>query len=522
MRMLRLGAFTIASFVLVACAASAVQSGDDTSGGPGTDGGSSSGDASNGGEGGSGNPGEGGAPVEAGVAEYPSLKASTGWQVYPDGSYHYGPSILVESDGTIRMYTCSPGTNGAWDYIRYHQSNDGGHTWSADSVVLEPTAGSVDAYSTCDPGVVKVGAYYYVGYTSTTNSAGTQNDVFIARSTSPTGPFDKWNGTGWGGNPTALITYPGASTYYGYGEPSLVLQGKKLFVYYSDDQAVQYTNVATVDDATVDDWPKHLVDHGHAIERTRAGQDSADVKFDDALNAFVAVTTMDRFGPNATIAAYQSTDGLTFTPIPYVGARAQTGAHNVGISGDVTGHITKSIPLFVGYAYQPPPNGWGNWPTFVDPITIDPSTHAVPVAGAVSSIVGTTDWNWSGPKAWDGDPTTVFSSVSHAATDAAEEWVWVDLGATQSVTGVSVVPRASGLGFPVDFTIQTSTDGATFTVVPGATFTGYANPGSTTAAITFGALVSARYVKLDATRLGADDSGNHYLQLSEITPQIAP
>lgn len=467
---------------------------------------------------------DGGQPdsgIDAGPAEYPSLHATTGWQVYPDGSYHYGPSILVESDGTIRMYTCSPGTGGAWDFIRYHESHDGGHTWSADAVVLEPTASSVDAYSTCDPGVVKIGSYYYVGYTSTTNAGGTENDVFIARSTSPTGPFDKWNGTGWGGNPTALITYPGASQYYGYGEPSLVLVGKKLFVYYSDDQATQYTNVATVDDATVDDWPMHLVDHGHAVERTRAAQDSADVKFDEELGAFIAVTTMDRFGPNATIAAYESFDGLTFTPIPYAGARVQTGAHNVGISGDASGHITKSIPLLVGYAYQPPADSWGNWPTFVDPISIEASTHATPVAGSVSSIVGGTDWNWSGPRAWDGDESTVYSSVSHGATDAANEWAAVDLGSVQPLVGLTIVPRAGGLGFPVDFSIQTSADGTTYADVPSAIFTGYANPGSTPVVLTF-AGVSARYVRLNATRLGVDDAGNHYLQLAELEPSVAP
>ncbi len=460
------------------------------------------------------------AAIDAGPPPHVGLQSTTGWQVYPDGSYHYGPSILVEG-GTIHMWTCSPGSNGAWDYIRYHASTDGGHTWSADVVALEPTAGSMDAYSTCDPGAVKIGSYYYVGYTSTLNSGGIQNDVFIARSTSPTGPFDKWNGASWGGNPAPIETYPHSDSYYGYGEPSLVLVGKKIFVYYSDDEATQYTNLATSDDATVDDWPLHLVEHGHAITRDRSGQDSADVKYVDSLGIFFAVSTCDRFTSNGSIAAYQSNDGITFTPSPFLGARTQIANHNVGISGDASGHFDTTAANFISYAYQPLTDSWGNWPTFLDPITLGPKPEGTPVAGEVSSIVGTNDWNWSGPRAWDGDPTTVFSSVSHAATDVANEWAMIDLGAVVSVTGVTITPRATGYGFPVDFSIQTSADASTWTDVPGENFTGYPNPGSTPAAFNFASVASTRYLRVNATRLGVDDAGNHYLQLAEIDPVIA-
>lgn len=463
-----------------------------------------------------------GAGPDAGPPPSIALRATSGWQVYPGGSYHYGPSILVDTDGSIHMWTCSPGTNGAWDYIRYHHSTDGGHTWTPDVVALQPTAGSMDAYSTCDPGAVKIGSYFYVGYTSTTNSGGTDNDVFVARSTSPTGPFDKWNGAGWGGNPQPILTYTGPATDYGYGEPSLVLMGKKLFVYYSDDEAAQYTNVATVDDATADDWPLHLQDHGHAIARTHAAQDSADVKYVDARAMFVAVTTVDRFTSDASVMAFQSADGLTFVPAPYLGARVQQGAHNVGISGGLDGHLDVGAPNFVAYAYQPAGSSWGNWPTYLDPVDLATAPWGTPVAGEVSSIVGGSDWSWSGPRAWDGDPTTVYSSDSHGTTAAAEEWAWIDVGASRPLEGVTLVPRAGGYGFPVDFAIQTSDDAATWTTVPGQSFTGYANPGSSPVTLPFGASVTARYLRVDATRLGADNLGNYYLQLADIEPVVGP
>ncbi len=459
---------------------------------------------------------------DGGLSLSPALRATSGWQVYPGGSYHYGPSILIDTDQSIHMWTCSPGTGGAWDYVRYHHSADGGHTWTPDVVALQPTAGSADAYSTCDPGAVKVGPYFYVGYTSTTNSAGTDNDVFVARSTSPSGPFDKWNGAGWGGNPTAILAYTGVATDYGYGEPSLVLVGTKLYVYYSDDEATQFTNVATVDDATVDDWPLHLVDHGHAITRDHAAQDSADVKYVDALGRFLAVTTVDRFTPNASVEVFQSADGLTFAPAPYLGARAQLGAHNIGVSGDLTGHLDVGASNFVAYAYQPAGNTWGDWPTFLDPVTLVAAPWGTPVAGEVSSIVGGGDWSWSGPRAWDGDPTTVFSSVSHGTTTAATEWAWVDTGATYSLTGLTIVPRAMGYGFPVAFRVQTSPDASAWTDVPGQTYTAFPNPGSTPVTLTFASPVAARYVRLSATALGLDDLGNAYLQLAELVPAIGP
>jgi hypothetical protein len=509
---------------LAACSSSAPMGSGDAG-----DGDASLADGSSLSDGAADSPGADAAPSDAmpggdsgGPSSTPAIRATTGWQVYPGGGYHYGPSIIIDASKTIHMWTCSPGANGAWDYVRYHASTDGGHTWSPDVVALQPTPSSLDAYSTCDPGAVRIGAYWFVGYTSTTNPNGTQNAVFLARATSPTGPFDKWNGAGWGGNPKPVVPYGGSAAYYGFGEPSLVLMGKKLFLYYSDDQAVQYTDVQTVDDATADDWPAHLVDHGHAIPRTRSGQDSADVKYVDSLSLFLAVTTYDRFTSNSTVAVYQSPDGLTFVPAPFVGARVQVGAHNIGISGDPSGHLETAESNFIAYAYQPLGNGWGDWPTFLDPITVTAAPPGTPVGGGVSSIVGGNDWNWSGPRAWDGDPATVFSSDSHGATDTANEWATVDLGASYGVTGVTVVPRAAGYGFPVDFAIQSSPDGSAWTDVAGQGHTAFANPGSTPVKLTFGASVTARYLRVYATRLGPDNAGNHYLQLAEIVPQVAP
>jgi hypothetical protein len=445
------------------------------------------------------------------------LQATSGWQIYAGGSYRYGPSIIVDESGTAHMWTSSPGADGAWDYIRYRTSTDGGAGWSEDVVVLQPTPGSRDALSACDPGVIRIGGYWYIGYTSTEDGRGTDNQLYVARAASPSGPYEKWNGSGWGGDPQPIVRYAGNPDSYGIGEPSLVLVDGRLFVYYSYLDGGAYTDLATVEDGTAEDWPAHLVTHGHVITR-RSAEDSTDVKYVAAYDRFIGVATSDRFGPNATIVVYQSEDGFRFEPAPYKGARVQQGAHNVGLSGDPSGHLDDAP--FVAYAYQPAENGWGDWPTFLDPVALTTFSWGTTVAGGVSSIVGDADWNWSGPRAWDGDLSTVFSSVSHASTPEATEYVMVDLGKAYAVTGVAVYPRSGGMGFPVDFVVQTSPDGASWTDVPGSAEAGFPNPGDAVVSLPFDAEVEARYVRLVATRLGVDDYGNAYLQLAEFVPQV--
>lgn len=469
--------------------------------------------------------GEGGLSSDATVPSPPApllgVQATTGWQIYPGGAYRYGPSIIVDGADT-HVWTCSPGENGAWDFIRYRHSTDGGHTFTDDVVALQPTSGTRDALSTCDPGAVRIGAYWYLGYTSTQDSRGTNNQVYVARSTSPTGPFLKWDGAGWGGAPQPIVTYSADPQFYGAGEPSLVLVGSELRVYSTYDDGVGHTDLAIAADATKDDWPTTLQPKGHVITR-RAGEDSTDIKFIDSAKRYIGVSTYNRFTPNSSLVVYDSADGLNFQPIAYRGARAQLGAHNAGISGDPSGHLLPA-GNFVAYAYQPLANGWGNWPTFLDPVTIVNPSAGTPVAGLVSSIVGGSPgmWQWSGPYAWDGDPGTVFSSDSHGAVDAANEWLQVDLGTNATITGVTLTPRGGGLGFPVDFSIQSSSDGVNYMNVPGQVYGGYANPGSQPASFTFAVPVTARFLRVWATRLGADDSGNHYLQLAEIMPLVGP
>lgn len=447
----------------------------------------------------------------------------SGVQIYPGGGYRYGPAFIVNDDASIDMWTCSPGDIGAptnWDYIRHASSTNGGSTWINEVVALTATAGTRDAFSVCDPGVFKYGKYYYVGYTSTEDSRGTANNVFLARSVNPTGPFEKWSGTAWGNAPQPIATYAGPADKYGIGEPSFVVMGKKLFFYYTQTDAMNRTMVATVDDVSADDWPAHIKFEGAAITRHDA-EDSTDIKYVDSIGMFVGIATYARFTANSSIAVYTSADGIHFQSGVFNGARVKESAHNAGISGNALGHISAGMKTFIAYAYQPPGFQWANWPTYLDPISIGSAPAGTPVAGIVSSLIaGPSAWDFSAPRAWDGDPTTIYSSALHPDGSGGET-IRIDLGAAYNIASVNVTPRSGALGFPIDFAFQSSVDGITFEAVPGLSFKEYPAP---TGAISFSptAPVNARYIQLAATKLGADQYGNHYLQINEISATVTP
>ncbi len=114
--------------------------------------------------------------------------------------------------------------------------------------------------------------------------------------------------------------------------------------------------------------------------------------------------------------------------------------------------------------------------------------------------------------------------VSPAVTSQnTNEYLILDLGETKMVSSLILYPNdtldqnGKAAGFPSDFTIETSTDGTTFTVR--RTETAYPTPScNQKVELTFSP-VSARYVKLNVTKLGTADRlniGKYMLSLSEV------
>ena len=307
-----------------------------------------------------------------------------GWGV-PD--YRYGPSIMLDKDGGIDAWFASPGDGKKeYDWITYRHSDDGGNTWGDEKVVLAPTPNTADYKSVCDPDVFFHDGYYYLGYTGTIDTEGLCNNVFIARSKNPDGPYEKWNGKGWGGSPVPIVYYNGVDIGWGVGEPSFVVVGDTLYAYNTLDSFsdiygwVRSTQVRTAD-LTDPEWPDKLKFEGTSIYRndctdsndyTYQDSDSWDVAYLEDSHKFIALTTNRRFKEDSCLLYYESYDGISFYRVSELNTNVISGCHNCGLMSDGSGHIKKGDKTLLGYAYSGSGfSRWGAWATRFVPVEID-------------------------------------------------------------------------------------------------------------------------------------------------------
>ena len=310
--------------------------------------------------------------------------------------YRYGPSIMYYPDGSIDAWFATPGTSGEWDWFTYKHSDDGGATWSKEVVVLRPTPDSMDHYSVCDPGVIYFGGYYYLGYTSTivSTGGGINNNIFVARSKNPDGPYEKWNGTGWGGDPQPIVYFNEADNAWGAGEISFVVVDGTLYCYYTwTCPDGNFTKVSTA--PATENWPAEMTYRGFGY--TKGGsQDSCDVVYIEDIGKFVAFSTYDRFSANSGIALFESDDGIHFTKADVVRSGIAQFCHNMGISKRPDGHIQLKDNIFVGYGYYDGgSNNWGKWPTRFQHVKIKYYEGEVTSSKGTGKLIK--DYFWTAP-----------------------------------------------------------------------------------------------------------------------------
>ena len=135
---------------------------------------------------------------------------------------------------------------------------------------------------------------------------------------------------------------------------------------------------------------------------------------------------------------------------------------------------------------------------------------------------------WSRPFATDGIISAVNKygwSSNNNLTANHSEWVMVDLGSNYAINQIGLAPRRDGVnagyGFPIDFTIQFSTDNVNWSTVVNRT--GYPKPDGTIQFFNF-APATARYVRIVGTSVRANpNDGNYYrMQFAEILVGRAP
>ena len=269
------------------------------------------------------------------------------------------------------------------DRFTYFHSTDGGSTWTRERDVLFGTEGFEDEWSVCDPGAACFGGWYYIAYTSAPKRSGDLegrfNHCYIARSRTPVGPWYKWNGRGWGGEPAKVVEFTGDTREWGCGEPSIVVKDNTIYFYHSYVEGITENNTVIKPDSrktkvltapVSDDWPAHLTDRGVAIDQNSlVSSDSADVKYVEDYDMFYAFHTYYRMTSSAKIAVWTSQDGINFTFRGNLGGSIQPGVHNMGVSGDGQGHIRLSEQQYLGYAYGI--GSWGLWSTWIGPLIFE-------------------------------------------------------------------------------------------------------------------------------------------------------
>ncbi len=302
--------------------------------------------------------------------------------------YRYGPSLILNEDGGMDVWlSSSVSGRGEYDWITYRHSDDG-INFGEERVVLSPTPGSLDHLSVCDPDVFYYNGYYYIGYTSTANTTykGFTNSVFLARAKNPEGPYEKWNGEGFGGMPEPIISYDGPSLGWGRGEPSFVIKDDLIFVYVTmDAYTIDYRRIRTTEvytaDITGEDWPGKLSFQSYAIDRTNSEEgaeyvymdcDSWDVAYVEEYDKFIAICTNRRFMKDSCLLYFESSDGYRFERVSEINENVICCCHNAGIMADGSGHIKAGDKTMIGYAYAGSNNGgWGAWVTRIAPALIE-------------------------------------------------------------------------------------------------------------------------------------------------------
>lgn len=301
--------------------------------------------------------------------QYKAWICNNGEELYRTTSdyYRYGPSIIQYEDGSMDVWISSPGNNGTqWDWIRYMHSEDG-LNWSDEQIVLQPTPGSKDQCSVCDPSVIYFGDYYYLGYTSTDyyEGNGLYNMAFVARSRYPDGPFEKWNGKSWGGDPEPIIFYDGGKDYWGIGNVSFVIYDGDLCIYYSYiDVRDSYIGLYKAD--LTEDWPSTMRSKGPVLHRLE--NDSVEVAYDSSLDTFFAFSIDGRMTEGSDLVVFESSNGKNFSQIATVDEYIMSYAHNVGVGKTTDGWIDTSNELLIGYAFG---EDWGRWKTVFQKMMIE-------------------------------------------------------------------------------------------------------------------------------------------------------
>jgi hypothetical protein len=241
---------------------------------------------------------------------------------------------------------------------------------------------------------------------------------------------------------------------------------------------------------------------GHAVglihEQQRCDRDGyVTVPSNDRNNRRECAAKFTTFGPYdySSVMHYFSATGLTPQPLGSVGNPGSPGGTLLGC------HDRLGIHKLYGFAGGPPPGSTDAAQCNLARLS------TIIVSSTTGSSPTNLDTRWTPDRAVDGnrhsvDPSYGWSSLA-ASTETTVQFIQVQFPFQRRVHRVDLYPRDDatfgtvvGDGFPVDFTIDTSNDGATWTTVVART--GYGRPGASVQTFEFIAQ-PASFIRVRAT-----------------------
>ena len=325
-------------------------------------------------------------PGSRGSAWLEALPAHQVFSSTADKNYRKAMASVLNADGSVDLWTCAKNSANSAPVITYRRSSNGTSWPSTELAVLTPTSGGRDSAGVCDPSVVQLGGYYYMAYSGWASPKRTMNDVFVARSRSAAGPFQKWNGNGWAPfGPQPVVSH--VDQGYGAWAPSLVVKDGLLHLFYASTSpsGQQGTGPGTVTQmhlrvadvsgrsGATEMWPERLDYQGVAItlpgETKPDGTGSGavpDIKYMDAFEEFIAVGAGDPYADSAHPTMWESRNGLSFGKALAIRGSWEQRAGDVELRGDERGHLIGKVDPgnFLSYTVSDPLGLAGRYDTY--------------------------------------------------------------------------------------------------------------------------------------------------------------
>lgn len=308
-----------------------------------------------------------GPKVTPDTGSYLKLKVqdSLGGISYPEtgtGAARFEPCFIQYKNGDIDGWYTVNGAMTGETWIVHNAYDFHKNTWSAYQSVIKTGTGALDSYSVSQPSAVRINGFYYIAYTgSSNNEEGTQGNcsgIFVARAEHAEGPYEKWNGAGWGGSPKPFIYYDGPDTMKGASGVSLVELDGILYIYYTwnsadlDGNPVSEVRLSKASAADMN-WPGALQAYG-SVCKGKGQISDLEVKYSEETGKMFAVGVESVSEHDRAIVCFEGNTPELLTRVSAVRSGIYNTISSIGISGSVNGHIRASdinVP-FIMYSYE--------------------------------------------------------------------------------------------------------------------------------------------------------------------------